>query len=790
MISRLYRATICSLCLLVAPAFVHSQASRRFSVRDDIGLVHFEDPSAGGTRGTVKFSWDYQYFAVVTERGILDRNVVEDSLWIFRTDDIVKRLRSPAASPEITVHPLVRMTARHFPVIYDLEWVDDSSIAFRARTREQKFQLFKVNVKTGHLDPLSLCGQNVGMYGQFDTRDGNSIYTVISSLIRHTIEEESRSQVARVVSGSLADVLHLPEPDGSTSGEVDIDWRDLWTVINGKRRKVETSAFQYPLHISPAILPSKISLSPDGRFAVIPLPVSYIPEQWVRYAVNPAQPYLSGIQAGAQDLNVKDTSFLAYQFMLINLAKGTMKPLLDAPVGPTGGYHRPRPFATWSSDGRRIALVNTYLPLQDDNSPRAPCIAVLNIASGKAVCLEAVAGDSQQREERFTAVTDMHFDPKDPTRLILSYDDSSNDIGGTLIYRLMKDGSWSQVNEAAFLGVPVKVSIQQSLNDPPKVVATDRQDGFSMVVLDPNPQLRTISLGEASEFHWVDDMGQHWEGGLVKPPDYFPGRRYPLVIQTHGFNKDEFLVSGGFNTAFAARELAAVEIIVLQVNDQVCTLHYMGSTEEDRCAMRSYESGVRTLVDAGIVDPARIGITGFSQTGLYVMRVLTNGKIHLAAANISDATVGGYLEFLYGIGDFRGPDLLKNDVGRIGAAPVDGGLNTWLASSPVFNISEISTPIRFEAVSPTVTSFMWEPFALLRYLRKPAEFVQIDFGTHPLSNPEERLASQGGAIDWFRFWLQDYEDPNPAKTEQYKRWCELRRLQEQAEKKREDTIIR
>ena len=27
-----------------------------------------------------------------------------------------------------------------------------------------------------------------------------------------------------------------------------------------------------------------------------------------------------------------------------------------------------------------------------------------------------------------------------------------------------------------------------------------------------------------------------------------------------------------------------------------------------------------------------------------------------------------------------------------------------------------------------------------------------------------------GMVDWFRFWLQESEDPDPAKAEQYERW--------------------
>ncbi|HEX7115087.1 MAG TPA: hypothetical protein VF193_08130 [Steroidobacter sp.] len=44
--------------------------------------------------------------------------------------------------------------------------------------------------------------------------------------------------------------------------------------------------------------------------------------------------------------------------------------------------------------------------------------------------------------------------------------------------------------------------------------------------------------------------------------------------------------------------------------------------------------------------------------------------------------------------------------------------------------------------------------------------------------PELRiLAIYRRNLDWFRFWLQDIEDPNPAKAEQYERWRKLRELQ-------------
>jgi len=40
-----------------------------------------------------------------------------------------------------------------------------------------------------------------------------------------------------------------------------------------------------------------------------------------------------------------------------------------------------------------------------------------------------------------------------------------------------------------------------------------------------------------------------------------------------------------------------------------------------------------------------------------------------------------------------------------------------------------------------------------------------------------RIASQGGSVDWFRFWLQGYEDPDPSKADQFKRWRGLKKVQ-------------
>jgi hypothetical protein len=100
--------------------------------------------------------------------------------------------------------------------------------------------------------------------------------------------------------------------------------------------------------------------------------------------------------------------------------------------------------------------------------------------------------------------------------------------------------------------------------------------------------------------------------------------------------------------------------------------------------------------------------------------------------------------------------------------------------APGFNADQVHVPLRLELDSGPIDQVLgaWEMFSNLRYLRKPVElFVipDIQHGVHLLQNPAQRLASQGGTVDWFSFWLKGEEDPDRRKAAQYARWRVLRK---------------
>ena len=353
---------------------------------------------------------------------------------------------------------------------------------------------------------------------------------------------------------------------------------------------------------------------------------------------------------------------------------------------------------------------------------------------------------------------------------------------GTTEYERSPDGTWQVVRRSKKWGGEIErnglhIEVKQGLNEPPLLMATIKQK--SRIIWNPNPQLRHIELGQATLYRWKDKGGQDRIGGLYKPANYESGRPYPLVIQTHGFLATQFEPSGLYPTAFAARAMAASGILVLQVG--VTGDCGLGTLDEGPCKAEGFETVATQLVADGIADPENIGIIGFSRTCFHVMEMLASSPLQLKAASLTDGYMVTYLQYMLDEVGTRDESAPEPD-SLIGASPFGAGLQQWLRRSPGFNLDKILTPLVINGAGPYGVLYMWEPYAGLRHLHRPVDLIELNTNEHILTNPAVRIASQGGSVDWFRFWLQNYEDPDPDKLEQYKRWHELRSLHEHCNK--------
>lgn len=319
----------------------------------------------------------------------------------------------------------------------------------------------------------------------------------------------------------------------------------------------------------------------------------------------------------------------------------------------------------------------------------------------------------------------------------------------------------------------MELYIRQGLNEPPALAARTAGARISQIVWDPNPRLARIDLGKVSVYEWEDVTGRKWTAGLYWPANYAAHRRYPLVVQTHGFEKDRFSTSGMFPTAFAARALAASGMFVLQV--PLCP--YLQDPKSGPCEVAGYEAAVKGLSSERLINPEQVGIIGFSYTVYTVLEALTTSPLPLAAASITDGWNYGYWEYLTNVNSDEEMYSRVAD-STVGARPFGSGLQVWLKRAPDFNMQTVHTPLLVNSLSRgSLLGSMWEPYALLRSLGKPVELMLFESDEHVLTNPAVRMASQGGSVDWFRFWLQGYEDSDPSKAKQYRRWERLCRMQ-------------
>lgn len=135
-----------------------------------------------------------------------------------------------------------------------------------------------------------------------------------------------------------------------------------------------------------------------------------------------------------------------------------------------------------------------------------------------------------------------------------------------------------------------------------------------------NDWLDAVDMARQSVFEYQAEDGLELQGLLVWPLDYREGQRYPLILAAHGGPEAHY--SNGWLTSYnlPAQHAAAEGYFMFYPN-------YRGSTgrgvdftllSQGRPAKEEFSDlidGIDALIEAGLVDADRIGITGGSYGG-------------------------------------------------------------------------------------------------------------------------------------------------------------------------------
>lgn len=459
-----------------------------------------------------------------------------------------------------------------------------------------------------------------------------------------------------------------------------------------------------------AVFSSMSALSPDGRYFIAPC---YATGDDVR-----AKRWRLYAEASSPDVLLRG-------YVVVDLEKARARLLIDAPMGLTGGVPSE---GYWLSENT-FRMSGVYLPLGDE-SQISP----------------------QLLEQKYVVDFDV------------------NAQGAfTVVRNIQMDATAKSPSHAASVSPP-KVWVEQSIDQWPRIV-TDVK-GVKRVLWDPNPSFAKLALGDVEEIHWRDEIGSEYTGGLFLPPDFVPTRKYPLVIQTHGWKSDRFELDGlGASAGYAARALASAGFMVAQVPDTY--LKRATLEEEAELGMKCFEGLISALQRRGNLDVERIGIQGWSRTGYAVRHALTFSKVRFGAAVILDAMEGSISQYL---ADLNQPDmaaLIEEFHG--GSGPFGEGLSSWQARSTFFNLHRVRTPVRLLAFGGNSSLIQeWGWYTGLRHFKTPVELVWMPEAEHAPVRPKERLVSQQETVEWFQFWLQGRESKADGSEQRMAAWRKLR----------------
>jgi hypothetical protein len=694
------------------------------------------------------FSPDLKRFVIVVKRGNLAQNTNEYSMLLFETPRIYD-----AQTPKTLMS--IASSSNNEGITHITWLTDNDTILFLGEHSGETAQLYSLKCTSGKVTQLSHLPRNVVAYSSSAT--GEEIVVAMENPTKDLFD-----------AAALRDGIPL-------SGRVVSTEQYFYNLVVGRavecceelfllRKGVERPK---ALHVHDALWesPLELFLSPDGGHLVVKTIVRDVPALWEKYTADDVKRLIAFAAKGTKGAL---TYFRRYE--LIDTQTDISHYLLDSPVNLPGSE------VGWSSDSRSVIVTGVYLPLNVEDSAE--------LAARQSHMFTVEVG-VPTLEILTLADHDMKFIGWDGTRQHPLFRSSRSALIGASpeVHSYQKRGSrWElmagELHEA-IQRLP-EITVEQDLNTSPRVIAADLQTGKRATLLDLNPEFHNLRFGNVEEVKWAGGGGKEFGGGLYLPPQYVRGKRYPLVIQTHGFDSHGFWIDGPFTTAFAAQPLAGKEIVVLQVPDSHDS---MQTPEEAPLMMETYERAIDYLDARGIIDRTRVGIIGFSRTCLYVKYTLTHSRYHFAAASVADGVDGGYFQYVAGRNN---PVVAALSEQLMGALPFGDGLSLWQQRSPGFLLDKVDAPVRIEAHGRYDTGALqgeWEWYSGLARLGKPVELIYLPDGAHVLEKPWERMVSQQGNVDWFCFWLKGEEDPDPAKAEQYARWRELRQLQEESEKK-------
>jgi dipeptidyl aminopeptidase/acylaminoacyl peptidase len=396
--------------------------------------------------------------------------------------------------------------------------------------------------------------------------------------------------------------------------------------------------------------------------------------------------------------------------------------------------------ASWSPDGKLIAYVQGGKPELLYYGGHK--LAVVPVDGGPARVLTA----SLDRN-----ILSPVFSPDGASVLFLLEDDRVNHLArvpaaGGAVERLV-EGKRSL--EDLSLARNGRVAVTSSTPDRPTEVFAVEGHGLRRLSTQNDAWLAKVRLAPLEEIAVKSRDGTIINGFVLKPANYRAGRRYPTLLRIHGGPVWQFYHDFA-NLDWQA--FAAQGYVVVGVNprgssgrgEKFATAIFAAWGEKDGDDVLA---AVDHLVNAGVADPERLGIGGWSYGGILTNQVIARDRRFKAATSGA-----GQGNALLGYGTDMYTLEYELELGKPWANP-----DTWRrVSQPFLHADRIVTPTLFLCGQedwnvPLINSE--QMYQALKSLGRETELVVYPGESHGISRPSFVLDRMERYLAWYGKYL-------------------------------------
>ncbi len=278
---------------------------------------------------------------------------------------------------------------------------------------------------------------------------------------------------------------------------------------------------------------------------------------------------------------------------------------------------------------------------------------------------------------------------------------------------------------------------------------TDSEERQQMSEL--NPHLRDLKFGDTHFVETQTKEGERLRGILMLPANYEEGKQYPLVTWVNpGSQLSRHIHTFGFDAFIMNLQLLAARgFAVLGVD-------VPSRSSKPLKELPGYVlPAVDKVIEMGIADADRLGITGYGSGGYFTAGLITQTNRFKAAV-----CGGGFynLTRIYGNLTKRGKSHGIKWVEDKNQMDIGGSLwekrQQYIDNSPLFYLDKVETPVLIycgEGYDGFDYTQSGELFSGLRRLEKKATFVWYRGEGHLVRHwrPEHRADCWKRIIDWF-----------------------------------------